>query len=157
MNKIFTNVWAKLFGIFFACFTLCFCFAKVEQIKTLDYNPVPTINNSPGRTLNTSFQPTCVRGTFVSYTIVITRALNLGNLTASGVANLQISPDNVNWTTINSAGITSTLSVSLSLGITDALQYNIQGVVPKGYYARIQTNVSGGASVTMPSGQETYF
>lgn len=119
--------------------------------------PSATYNNAPARTFNSSFRVSLVRPTRVSYTISITTALSLLNLNSSGVVQLQISPDNTAWTTINSAGITRTLAVSISVGLNDVSLLNVQGEIPTGFYCRLVSTVSGGASVTFSSGQEVIY
>lgn len=114
-------------------------------------------NNAPGRSLNTSYQISTTRTTSVSYTVAINTAVSLLNLNSNGQVFLEISSDNVNWTTINSAGIQRTLSISITISVTDISNYNIQGWVPANYWVRLRTVVSGGATVTFVSGQEVQF
>ena len=128
-----------------------------EKKNSIDYNPVPIINNSPARAVNSSFQPTSIRGTFGSYTVTVTTAVSLLNSTSSGKVFFEISPDNTNWTIVNSAGVSRTLSVSITVGVNESTDYNIQGMIPKGYYCRLRTSTSGGGTVSMSSGQETMF
>lgn len=157
--KLQRNVY--LGALILACTILSYLgmqsFKEPKESTKFDYNPVPIINNTPNRPLNTSFQPNSVRGTFGSYTVTVVRNINLANLSASGVVYFEVSQDNSSWTVINSAGVTSALAVALSVGISDTFQYNIQGMIPKGYYCRLRTTTSGGATVTMSSGQETMF
>ena len=117
----------------------------------------PTYNNAPGRTLGTSFRPSTTRPTRVSYTVSITTAISLLNLNSAGSVALQISSDNINFTTINSAGISRTLAVSISVGLNETTMFNIQGEVPAGFYCRLQGTVSGGATSTFTSGQEVTY
>ena len=117
----------------------------------------PTYNNTPARTLGTSFRPSTTRPTRVSYTVSIATTLSLLNLNSSGTVQLQISPDNVTFSTINSAGITRTLAVSISVGLNDTSMLNIQGEIPAGYYCRLLSTVSGGATAVFTSGQEVTY
>lgn len=117
----------------------------------------PTYNNSPARSLNTSFRPSTTRPTRVSYTISIATTLSLLNLNSSGTVALQISSDNTTWNTINSAGITRTLAVSVSVGLNDTNIVNIQGEIPAGFYCRLVPTTSGGGTVTFTSGQEVTY
>lgn len=119
--------------------------------------PSATYNNAPARTFNSSYRISLIRATRVSYTISISTVLSLLNLNSSGVVQLQISPDNTNWITINSAGITRTLAVSVSVGLNDVSLLNVQGEIPTGFYCRLASTVSGGASVTFSSGQEVTY
>jgi len=117
----------------------------------------PTYNNAPARTLGTSFRPSTTRPTRVSYTVSIATTLSLLNLNSAGTVQLQISSDNVNFSTINSAGITRTLAVSISVGLNDTSMLNIQGEIPAGYYCRLLSTTSGGSTVTFTSGQEVTY
>lgn len=117
----------------------------------------PTYNNTPGRTLGTSFRPSTTRPTRVSYTVSVATTLSLLNLNSSGTVQLQISPDNVTFSTINSAGITRALAVSISVGLNDTSMLNIQGEIPAGFYCRLLSTVSGGATAVFTSGQEVTY
>lgn len=117
----------------------------------------PNYNNAPGRVLTTSFRPSTTRPTRVSYTVSITTAISLLNLNSAGSVALQISSDNINWSTINSAGITRTLSVSITVGLNETTQLNIQGEIPAGQYCRLLPTTSGGASIAVSSGQEVTY
>ncbi len=117
----------------------------------------PTYNNAPGLTLNSSSIISTTKKTRVSYTVSITTALNLLNLTGGGQAFLEISANGTSWTTINSAGVSRTLTIGVAVGVGETAYYNIQGEVPKGYYRRIRTTTSGGASVAFVSGQEVQY
>lgn len=117
----------------------------------------PTYNNAPARTIGTSFRPSTTRPTRVSYTVSITTAISLLNLNSAGSVALQVSSDNVNFTTINSAGISRTLNVSVSVGLNDTSMLNIQGEVPAGFYCRLFGTTSGGGTVSFTSGQEVTY
>lgn len=117
----------------------------------------PSFNNAPARSLNSSYQISTTRNTRVSYTVSITTAIALLNLNSAGTAFLEISSDNTNWTTINSAGVSRTLSVSITVGLNETTSFNIQGEVPANFFARIRTTTSGGASVSFTSGQEVQY
>jgi len=126
--------------------------------STGEFSQTPaTYNNSPGRALTTSFRPSTVRPTRVSYTISIATTLSLLNLNSSGAVALQISPDNSTWTTINSAGINRTLAISISVGLNDTSLLNVAGEIPTGYYCRLLPTTSGGATITFSSGQEVTY
>jgi len=116
--------------------------------------PAPAFS-TPTRALNTGFQPSATRAALVSYSVTLTTAISLLNLNSSATAFLEISPNNSTWTTINSAGITRTLSVAITLGINETSYYNLQCAVPAGYYVRIRTVTAGGGTATYGSGQET--
>jgi hypothetical protein len=117
----------------------------------------PSYNNSPGRTIGTSYRISTVRPARVSYTVSATTGLSLLNLNSSAVVYLEISADNATWLTINSAGVTRTLAVSISVGINDTSNFNIQGEVPTNYYCRLRAVLSGGGTATFMSGQEVTY
>lgn len=117
----------------------------------------PTYNNAPTRALTTSFRPSTTRPTRVSYTISIATTLSLLNLNSSGTVALQISSDNVSWVTINQAGITRTLAVSISVGLNDTSLINVAGEIPSGWYCRLVPTTSGGATITLSSAQEVTY
>lgn len=125
--------------------------------KNFEYNPIPVIRNTPGRVVNTPFTPNPYRATIGSYTVTITTGVSLVNLNSSGAVYLEISQDGVTWVTINSAGVTQALAVALSVGLNETTQYNVQGVVPQNWQCRLRTVVSGGATATYTSGQETMY
>lgn len=115
----------------------------------------PTFNNTPARSLNTSVRISTTNGTRVSYTVSVTTALSVINLAAAGQVFLEISANNSTWTTINSAGVSKTLGVGLSLN--EVSYFNVQGEVPIGYYVRLRTTASGGAMLAFVSGQEVTY
>lgn len=123
------------------------------------YNvPVPNVTpaySTAARALNTAFRPSTTRTTLVSYSLTLTTALSLLNLNSSAVAYLEISADGTTWNTINSAGISRTLAVSLSVGLNETSYYNLQCVVPANFFCRIRTTTAGGGTAAFSSGQET--
>lgn len=115
----------------------------------------PSFNNAPGRAISaTGYQISATRTTSVSYTVSVTTTLSLLNLNSSGQVFLEISPDNSVWTTVNSAGVTRALSVAITIGLNDINYYNLQCMVPIGYYTRLRGVTSGGATLAFTSGQE---
>jgi hypothetical protein len=113
--------------------------------------PSPSIGVTPvTRSLNSSFQISTTRNVMVIYTVSITVVSALTG-TNSGTVNLQISPNNSTWTTIN-------LSFNSGAGVlsTNVQASPIFAIIPAGYYVRLNT-VSAGvntATFTYLSGQE---
>jgi len=130
-----------------------------SQIATLNTQipAAPSYNNAPGRSLNSSVQISTTKRTRVSYTISLTTALSLLNASAAGQVFLEISANNSTWTTINSAGISRSLSIVIAVGLNETAYYNVQGEVPTGYYVRLRTVTSGGATMAFVSGQEVQY
>ncbi len=111
------------------------------------YNPLEYSQvANPVRTLNTAFQVSTTKWTMVSYTVAVASVITVGQ----GIAYIDISPDNATWTNITSAGETS-------VGLLNTKNYNIAATVPPGYYARIRTVVTGGATVSYVGGQDFYL
>ena len=103
------------------------------------------------RSFDTSFQPSTVRPSNVSYSVTISvTSLLVG--TNSGTVFLEISADNTNWTTIEQVGV----SIA-GVASTQIITHNIAGHVPLGYYVRLRTSEAGtnGADFTYLNGQET--
>lgn len=113
-----------------------------------------TVNNSPTVTIGTSAIINATRNVRISYSVSVTTSLALLNLNSSGIAYLEISPDNTNWTVINVAGISRALGVSITISINETSYYNMQGTVPAGWYRRIRTVTTGGGTVTYTAGQD---
>jgi|GEM_PF-6094654 len=116
-----------------------------------------TFNNAPSRTIGTSFQVSTTRPARVSYTVSCVTGLSLLNLNSNAQAFLEISANNSTWITVNGAGSTKTLAVSLSVGINETTLYNLQCEVPAGWWVRLRSVVSGGGTVAFSSGQEAQY
>jgi len=116
-----------------------------------------TFNNAPARTIGTSFQISTTRPARVSYTVTCTTALSLLNLNSSAQVFLEISANNSTWITINGAGSTKTLAVSISVGLNESNLFNLQCEVPAGYYVRLRGVTSGGGSSAWSYGQESIY
>lgn len=110
---------------------------------------------SGGRPIGTSFQISTTRPVIVNYTINATTTLSLLNLNSSANIDLQVSADNTTFQSVNGAGITNGLAVSVSVGLNTTNQYNISCVVPPGYYVKLVSTTSGGGTTTFVKGQET--
>ena len=116
-----------------------------------------TFNNAPSRTIGTSFQVSMTRPARVSYTVSCVTGISLLNLNSNAQAFLEISANNSTWITVNGAGSTKTLAVSLSVGINETTLYNLQCEVPAGWWVRLRSVVSGGGTVAFSSGQEAQY
>lgn len=104
---------------------------------------IPSFNNAATLTIGTGKQISTTRTTLVTYTISVASVVSIGQ----AIGFLEVSPDNVNWTTINSAGETS-------VALLNTKYYNLQGSVQAGYYVRIRSAVTLGGVVAFVSGQE---
>ena len=146
--------------------TLVLTFPKVVTAATYNTVTVDSIGrvtqgfsanpSAVTRPINsTSFQPSLTQSTRVSYSITHTLALSIVTVAGSSMIYLEISPNNSTWTTINAAGQSETLGVGVS--VTKSTTSNVNGEVPAGYYCRLRSVVSGGASAAYAFGQETPY
>lgn len=119
----------------------------------------PTYQYTARAVNGTAYQISATRATRVSYTVNVVTALSLLNLTGGGTVFLEVSANGTTgWTTINSAGISRTLSVAISLGLNETTTLNIQGEVPAGWYARLRSATTGtGSTTAFVSGQEVIY
>lgn len=130
----------------------------VLNIPNYAVTAASSFNNTPSRTIGTSFQISTTRNARVSYTVQVVTQLALLNLNAQAQVFLEISPDNVNWSIINGAGPNRTLSVAISLGLNETMLLNIAGSVPAGYWCRLRGVTAGtGSTVAFSSGQEEQY
>lgn len=123
------------------------------------YTPTaPTYNNAPARTLNSNFTISTTQNSRVSYTIALTTSLSLLNLNSAARVYLEISTNGgTTWQTINSAGTSRTLAVSISVGINETSYWNLVGEVPANALVRLRSVVSGGGTSAWDSGQEVTY
>lgn len=112
-----------------------------------------SFNNAAVKTINgAGVRISTTRDTFVTYTITHTIALTLLLASGSSQVYLEISTDNVNWSTISQAGYSDGVAVAVAL--TKTTTNNIQGFVPANSYVRLRSIVSGGGSSAFTNGQE---
>lgn len=112
-----------------------------------------SFNNAAVKTINgAGVRISTTRDAFVTYTITHTIALTLLLASGSSQVYLEISTDNVNWSTISQAGYSDGVAVAVAL--TKTTTNNIQGFVPANSYVRLRSIVSGGGSSAFTNGQE---
>ena|ERR1700743_1780656 len=125
----------SLFGICLAiCITICFVFAKIE------YKPISCTTFS--RALNTAYQPSGSRMILVSTSVSISSTLSLSG-GQSGTITLQLSPDNITYTTIETATNNNLGTLTIGLNTTQTQVVDLIASVPAGYYYKF---VSTGTS-----------
>lgn len=112
---------------------------------------------TPTRSLNSAFQVSASRASFVSYTVDIATTLSLtGGQT--GTVTLQYADDSGFTTNVKSIqssvnGNTGTLTIGLAL--TQTASAAVTGIIPAGKYVRIATaNTTGTPTFTYRTGQE---
>lgn len=101
----------------------------------------PTVNNAPGRSINTAFQISTTKAAWVNYTVQLAAAL----LVLSGQIDIQLSSNGTTFTTV---GTFKNSGIPISTTISSQLQ----AYVPAGYYVKLVS--SGGATPSYLSGQE---
>ena len=103
-------------------------------------------NSTPSVILSSPIVLSTTNNTRVNYTVSVSSSVSVGQ----AIAYLQISSDGTIWKTICQAGETS-------VALLNTKYYNLQGEVPIGYYRRILTSTSGGASMVYICGQEITY
>jgi len=118
----------------------------------------PTFNPAPARTLNTNYTISSTKNARVSYTVALTTTLSLLNLNSASRVYLEYSTNaGSTWNTINSAGTSRTLAVSISVGINETTYWNLVGEVPVNALVRLRSVVSGGGTAAWDSGIEVTY
>ncbi len=136
-----------------------YTFGANDDVKVVNMAPAPVVSY-PTRTLNSAFQISTLRGTFVNYSVDIACALSLtGGQT--GTVFLEIANDSgftsgVQELTRAVNGNTGTLTIGLN--ITQNSTGQVSGYVPPAKYVRIRTaNTTGTPTFNYRSGQEVIF
>jgi len=118
----------------------------------------PIFNPAPARTLNTNYTISSTKNARVSYTVALTTTLSLLNLNSAARVYLEYSIDGgTTWLTINSAGTSRTLAVSVSVGLNESTYWNLVGEVPVNGLVRLRSVVSGSGSAAYDSGIEVTY
>lgn len=114
---------------------------------------------TPARTLNTAYQPSASKDTYISVTVDVGATLSLtGGQT--GTVTLEYADDSgitTNVKTVQSSvnGNTGTLTVGLSL--TQTATCSLNGIIPAGKFVRIRTtNTTGTPTFTLRAVQEVF-
>lgn len=108
--------------------------------KSFEYRPVSCTTFS--RALNTAYQPSASRMIMVSTSVSISSNLSLSG-GQSGTINLQLSPDNVTYTTIETATNNNLGTLTIGLNTTQTQVTDLIATVPPGYWYKF---VSTGTS-----------
>lgn len=109
------------------------------------------------RSLNSAFQVSSTRATFVSDSVDVATTLNLSG-GAQGTVSLQYADDSgftTNVKTINSATSGNTGTLTIGLALTQTQTVTLSGVIPAGKYERLVTaNTVGTPTFTFRAAQE---
>lgn len=142
--------------------------ADISSLGTTAFsNSYTDLSNKPvksfsytTRSLNSAFQPSSTRDTFVTYAVDISANLSLTG-GQSGTVILEIADNSgftVNVQTVNRSSSANTGTLTIGLNTTDLSTASVTGVVPAGKYARLRTvNNTGTPTFTYQSGQEVQF
>lgn len=171
-----------LLTIALLCFTAIFCFSKMEK-TTAETEKIAELtiqkNNSEARLLlarkgvfvpeyrpivvsdrtvaaGTAYSPSSSRYTLVSVSASVSCALTISGGTAGNTV-LQISPDNITYTTKSEVLNSSTGSLVIGVAITNVNGNTMTCTVPPGYYYKItNTSTTGTATFSiLTTAQET--
>lgn len=117
----------------------------------------PTINNTPGRSLNTNFT---IGGKWsialYSVTASTTNPLLVGS--SAGTVNLEYSLNaGSTWNGAFQVGNLSSVGVAVAVQLTNGQTTQITGIIPASALVRLRTTSSGTATITYVGGQENTF
>lgn len=120
----------------------------VYKLPTGDI-PFPTINFSPGRVVNTTYQNTGSRPMLAVYSISasVTNPLVAGSSTVNIYG--EISTNGTTWTTPTQNSNSSSVGLAVAIQITNGQTGNIVFPVPVGYYFRVRTVTTGTATASI--------
>jgi len=118
------------------------------------YQPDRVYNTNPGRSLNTAFIPDVNRTCSVVYTVRIQTSTTLAGGT-NGQVDLQISSDNVTYTTVASASSGISGGLILGVAISQDKRDSLTAVIPPNYYVKLTT--SGNATITLVNQYEVHI
>ncbi len=119
--------------------------------------PVPMSFANPSRTLNSAFQVSATRASYVNYSVDIATSVSLAGGQV-GTVFLEYANDSGFTSGVTEVGRfvngqTGTLVVGLTLNQTNTAQ--VQGLIPAGKYVRLRTaNTTGTPTFTFRSAQE---
>lgn len=117
----------------------------------------PTITQ-PTRALNTNFTPSTTKAAILYYSLStsVVNPLLLGSSTAS--AFLEYSIDGgTTWKGATQVGNLSSVSITVTVQITNTQTMPLSGIVPANALVRIRTATTGTAAVTYVSGMEIVY
>lgn len=105
-----------------------------------------SVSSTPGRALNTTFQPHATRPTQVSYAASISCTVSLGG-SVTGTVELRSDANNPPTTVRARTSLTHALGLGVGVGSTVANTDNLSFMVPPGHFVRLVT--SGTASIAL--------
>ena len=146
-NKVTNNALLKITTLLSMCIATC---ALVCATKAPEYRPI--VVTSVTRALNTPYQPSTSRFTLVSISTTITSTLSLTG-GQSGTVTLQISPDGVTYTTIETSTNNNTGTLTIGLNTSQAQSGDMSAVIPPNYYYKFVS--TGTSTFSILTGQET--
>jgi hypothetical protein len=133
-------------------FGIIISFLGFKVVEKPSYSPI--VITAPVRSLNTSYQPNANRNVSVTCSVSITSTLSLAG-GQSGTISLQMSPDNITYTTVQTATNNNTGTLTVGLNTSAAQACALTCTVPMGYYYKLAT--SGSSTFSILQTQETAF
>jgi len=118
------------------------------------YQPDRIYDTNPGRSLNTAFIPDVNRTCSIIYTVRFQTSTTIGGGT-SGQVDLQISDDNISYTTISSTSSGISGGLILGIAITQDIRDSLTAVIPPNTYVKLTT--SGNATITLVNQYEVHI
>lgn len=118
------------------------------------YQPPRIYDTNPGRSLNTAFIPDVNRTCSVVYTVRIQTSTTIAGGT-NGQVDLQISPDNVSYTTVASTSSGIGGGLILGIAITQDIRDSVTAVIAPNTYVKLTT--SGTGTITLVNQYEVHI
>lgn len=116
-----------------------------------------TAQSAQTRTLNTGFQVSATRSSFVFYTVKIVTSVSIGS-NQDGEVVLEIASDSGFTTNVQTLSISQNaqaVTLAIALASVQTQSAVVSGFVPAGYYTRLRTvNNTGTPTFTYRAGQE---
>lgn len=118
----------------------------------------PTINNSPGRSLNSNFTISTTKAAIAVYSVTaqVTNPLLAG--TSAGTINLEYSTNaGSTWQGALQVGNSSNVGITVTVQLTNAQTTQVIGIIPANALVRLRTTTSGTSTITYVGGQEIVY
>lgn len=116
--------------------------ASLVYAKSFEYRPI--VINYRTVALSTAYQPSTSRAVSVSIICKINCTSTLAG-GQDGTVSLQISPDNITYTTVASLENSNSVSLAIAITAANSNQGALVGTVAPGYYYKLITTSTTGA------------
>lgn len=109
---------------------------------------------TPSRTVGTAFQPNATKGTYCTYTFLISCSLSLTG-GQEGKVDLLSDTSNPPTTLRDTISQSNTGTLTIGLALTQANKFSLSYIVPPAHYVKlVSTNVTGSPTITLISQAE---